>query len=123
MHRFERINMHGVFHKPRHVLYSPWKELICLLGFILHYLEGICYVICHLTYLRAFPINVRFARAGEAFILFEARHARVSRFSKPTQPARAKRLQWIIAFRLHHFAPQGAKFLGNSPPFRKSAPL
>ena len=52
MHRFERINMHGVFRKPRHVhvLYSLWKEIICLLGFILHYLEGKCNVICHLTY-------------------------------------------------------------------------
>jgi hypothetical protein len=57
MHRFERINMHGVFHKPRHVLYSPWKELICLLGFILHYLQGICNVICHLTYLRPLPLT------------------------------------------------------------------
>jgi hypothetical protein len=40
----------------------------------------------------------RFARAGGAFIVFEARHARVSRFSKPAPPARAKRLQWKIAF-------------------------
>jgi hypothetical protein len=49
--------------------------------------------------LRPFAINVRFARAGEAFIVFEARHARVSRFSKPAPPARAKRLQWKNAFR------------------------
>ena len=46
--------------------------------------------------LRPFSIYVRFARAGEAFIVFDARHARVSRFSKP---ARAKRLQWKPAFR------------------------
>jgi hypothetical protein len=45
--------------------------------------------------LRPFTINVRFARAGEAFIVFEARHARVSRFSKPAP----KRLQWKIAFK------------------------
>jgi hypothetical protein len=44
-----------------------------------------------------FAINVRFARAGEAFIVFDARHARVSRFSKPAPPARAKRLQWKMA--------------------------
>jgi hypothetical protein len=36
--------------------------------------------------LRPFSINVRFARAGEAFIVFDARHARVSRFSKPAPP-------------------------------------
>ncbi len=41
--------------------------------------------------LRPFPINVRFARAGEAFIVMDSRHARVSRFSKPAPPARAKR--------------------------------
>ena len=39
-------------------------------------------------------INVRSARAGKAFIVFDARHARVSRFSKPAPPARAKRPQW-----------------------------
>ena len=33
--------------------------------------------------LRPFSINVRFARAGEAFIVFDDRHARVSKFSKP----------------------------------------
>ena len=48
--------------------------------------------------LRPFTINVHFARAGEAFIVFDARHARVSRFSKPAPPARAKRLQWKPAF-------------------------
>jgi hypothetical protein len=48
--------------------------------------------------LRPFSINVHFARAGEAFIVFDARHARVSRFSKPAPPARAKRLQWKLAF-------------------------
>jgi hypothetical protein len=46
-----------------------------------------------------FHINVRFARAGEAFIVLDARHARVSRFSKPAPPARAKRLQWEPAFK------------------------
>jgi hypothetical protein len=50
--------------------------------------------------LRTFSINVRFARAGEAFIVFDAGHARVSRFSKPAPPAREKRLQWKIAFRV-----------------------
>jgi hypothetical protein len=49
--------------------------------------------------LRPFAINVRFARAGEAFIVFDARHARVSRFSKPVPPARAKRLQWKPALK------------------------
>jgi hypothetical protein len=33
--------------------------------------------------LKAVFINVRFARAGEAFIVFGAGHARVSIFSKP----------------------------------------
>ena len=46
-----------------------------------------------LATLRPFSINVRFARAGEAFIVMDSRHARVSRFSKPAPPARAKRLQ------------------------------
>jgi hypothetical protein len=45
-------------------------------------------------WLRPFSINVRFARAGEAFIVFDARHARVSVFSKPVRsapsPARAQ---------------------------------
>jgi hypothetical protein len=54
----------------------------------------------HEAALRPFSINVRFARAGEAFIVFDTRHARVSRFSKPAPPARAKRLQWKIAFNL-----------------------
>jgi hypothetical protein len=45
--------------------------------------------------LMAVAINVRFARACEAFIVFDAR---VSRFSKPAPPARAKRLQWKPAF-------------------------
>ena len=49
--------------------------------------------------LKAVSINVRFARAGEAFIVFDTRHARVSRFSKPTPPVRAKRLQWKIALK------------------------
>jgi hypothetical protein len=49
--------------------------------------------------LKAVFINVRFARAGEAFIVFGAGHARVSRFSKPAPPARAKRLQWKPAFK------------------------
>jgi hypothetical protein len=46
-----------------------------------------------------FHINVRFAHAGEAFVVLDARHARVSRFSKPAPPARAKRLQWEPAFK------------------------
>ena len=37
---------------------------------------------------RPFSINVRFACAGEAFIVMDSRHARVSRFSKPAPPAR-----------------------------------
>jgi hypothetical protein len=45
--------------------------------------------------LRPFPLTF----ALPANIVFEARHARVSRFSKPAPPARAKRLQWKIAFR------------------------
>ena len=36
-----------------------------------------------LATLRPFSINVRFARADEAFIAMDSRHARVSRFSKP----------------------------------------
>jgi hypothetical protein len=50
---------------------------------------------------------VRFARAGEAFIVFDARHARVSRFSEPAPPARAKRLQWKSAFILRE--PSGGR--------------
>ena len=42
----------------------------------------------------------RFARAGGACIVFETRHARLSRFSKVAPPARAKRPQWKIAFSL-----------------------
>jgi hypothetical protein len=42
---------------------------------------------------KAVFINVRSARGGEAFIVFDARHARVTRFSKPAPPARAKRLR------------------------------
>ena len=48
--------------------------------------------------LRPFSINVRFARAGGTFIVMDSRHARVSRFSKPAPPARAKLLQWKTAF-------------------------
>jgi hypothetical protein len=48
-------------------------------------------------------INVRFARAGEAFIVFDARHARMSRFSKPAPPARAKRLQWKPALNKNQY--------------------
>ena len=56
---------------------------------------------CGITFKeRPFAIIVRFARAGEAFIVFDARHARVSRFSKPAPPARAKRLQWKPALTL-----------------------
>jgi hypothetical protein len=44
--------------------------------------------------LRPFAINVRFASAGEAFIVFDARHARVNIFSKLAPPVRAVRLQW-----------------------------
>jgi hypothetical protein len=41
-----------------------------------------------LVTLVSWPLLVsRFARAGGAFIVFEARHARVSRFSKPAPPA------------------------------------
>jgi hypothetical protein len=36
--------------------------------------------------LKAVFINVRFARAGEAFIVFGAGHARVSRFQSPLRP-------------------------------------
>ena len=49
--------------------------------------------------LKAVSINVRFVRAGEALIVFDARHARVSRFSKLAPPARAKRLQWKPALK------------------------
>ena len=49
--------------------------------------------------LKAVFINVRFARAGEAFIVLDTRHARVSRFSKSGPPGRAKRLQWKIALK------------------------
>ena len=53
------------------------------------------------TGLRPCSINVHFACTGEALIVVDARHARVSRFSKPAPPARAKRLQWKIAFSGH----------------------
>jgi hypothetical protein len=45
--------------------------------------------------LKAVSINVRFTRAGEAFIVFDARHDRVSRFSKLDPPVTAKRLQFL----------------------------
>ena len=40
-----------------------------------------------MCFLKAIFHYSRFARAGGAFIVFEARHARVSRFSKPAPPA------------------------------------
>jgi hypothetical protein len=53
--------------------------------------------------IKAVSINVCFAHAGEASIVFYPRHARVSRVSKPAPPARAKRLQWKPAFKLNLF--------------------
>jgi hypothetical protein len=46
--------------------------------------------------LRPFPLTFALPALS---IVFDARHARVSRFSKPAPPARAKRLQWKPAFK------------------------
>ena len=48
-------------------------------------------------FLKAIFYCGRFARAGGAYIVFETRHVRLSRFSKVAPPARAKRAQWKIA--------------------------
>ena len=40
------------------------------------------------------------------FIVMHSRRARVSRFSKPAPPARAKRLQWKTAFKFRINNPQ-----------------
>jgi hypothetical protein len=64
------------------------------------------------TRLKAVSIDVRFARAGEAFIVFDGRHARESRFSKPAPPARAKRLQWKSTFRRTPATHPSARIIG-----------
>jgi hypothetical protein len=68
-------------------------------------------------HLRPFSINVRFARAGEAFIVLDTRQARVSRFSKSAPPARAKRLQWKIALRQANYSIWHDVYLGNLAAF------
>jgi hypothetical protein len=45
-----------------------------------------------------FPINVRFASAGEAFIVFDDRHARVSRFKAHTDRTRFGNATRIFSF-------------------------
>jgi hypothetical protein len=52
-------------------------------------------------------INVRFARAGEAFIVFEARHARVSRFSKPALHVVARGLCAFVKGVIYTFKMRG----------------